>query len=106
MAGRHEQFRLWEAVIAIDGRSGAGKSTIADAFTEIADCSFLCLDDFYQTTVPKSALPSKSISAGLSLYSIGNAFVHRQYTRSVIVELRLGMPSTLVPVLILSAPTV
>lgn len=54
-------------VIAIDGRSGAGKSTIADAFTEIADCSFLCLDDFYQTTVPKSALPSKSISERLEL---------------------------------------
>lgn len=60
-------FEKRPVVIAIDGRSGAGKSTITDAFTKITDCSFVCLDDFYQTTVPKSDLPSKSVTERLEL---------------------------------------
>ena len=43
-------------VVALDGGSGSGKSTIAARLAKLTDIALVTLDDFYQTQVPESAL--------------------------------------------------
>lgn len=43
-------------VVALDGGSGAGKSTIAARLATRAEVAIIPLDDFYQTTVPEVKL--------------------------------------------------
>ena len=48
-------------VIALDGGSGSGKSTIADEFQRQSDCALIRFDDFYNTTIPETEWPRYTI---------------------------------------------
>lgn len=52
-------------VVALDGGSGAGKSTIAERLARITSAALVRLDDFYQTVIPESELPRKTIEERL-----------------------------------------
>lgn len=47
-------------VVALDGGSGAGKSTIAERLTRLTDVALVRLDDFYQTAIPESEWPRRT----------------------------------------------
>lgn len=53
-------------VVALDGGSGAGKSTIAQRLMRLTDVALVRLDDFYQTVIPESALRHKTVEQRLS----------------------------------------
>jgi para-aminobenzoate synthetase len=53
-------------VVALDGGSGAGKSTIAERLMRLPDVALISLDDFYQTVIPESELPHKTVQQRLS----------------------------------------
>jgi para-aminobenzoate synthetase len=53
-------------VVALDGGSGSGKSTIAGRLVSEARIALIHLDDFYQTSIPESELPDKTIEQRLS----------------------------------------
>lgn len=52
-------------VVALDGGSGAGKTTIAEKLMIRTDIALVPLDDFYQTTVPESKWPDKTVEQRL-----------------------------------------
>ncbi len=73
--------------MALDGRSGAGKSTIAAQFTRLTDTALVPLDDFYQTVIPELELPRLTVDQRLS------AVFHWPRVRSQAIEpLRAGRP--------------
>jgi len=47
-------------VVAVDGVSGAGKSTFCEALSRILDVSIIPLDDFYSAHVPDACWDEKS----------------------------------------------
>src|ERR1051325_3979299 len=53
-------------VVALDGGSGAGKSTIAERLLRLTDVALVQLDDFYQTAIPESELPHKTVEQRLN----------------------------------------
>lgn len=53
-------------VVALDGGSGAGKSTIAEKLMRLTDAALVPLDDFYQTTIPESEWPHKTVEQRLN----------------------------------------
>jgi para-aminobenzoate synthetase len=52
-------------VVALDGGSGAGKTTIAEKLMTRTDIALVPLDDFYQTAVPESKWPDKTVEQRL-----------------------------------------
>ncbi len=52
-------------VVALDGGSGAGKTTIAENLMIRTDIALVPLDDFYQTAVPESKWPDKTVEQRL-----------------------------------------
>lgn len=56
---RHKTDR--PIVVALDGGSGAGKSTIAERLRKATGAALVTLDDFYQTSVPEAELPNLSV---------------------------------------------
>jgi uridine kinase len=53
-------------VVALDGGSGAGKTTIAERLMRRAEVALVRLDDFYQTVVPESEWPHKTVEMRLN----------------------------------------
>lgn len=53
-------------VVALDGGSGSGKSTIAAKLAKLTDIALVLLDDFYQTQVPESEWPQKTVAERLN----------------------------------------
>jgi para-aminobenzoate synthetase len=53
-------------VVALDGGSGSGKSTIAAKLAKLTDIALVPLDDFYQTQVPESKWPQKTVAERLN----------------------------------------
>ena len=53
-------------VVALDGGSGAGKTTIAERLMSLADVALVQLDDFYQTVIPESEWPLKTVEQRLN----------------------------------------
>ena len=54
-------------VVALDGGSGAGKTTIARRLACLTNVATIPLDDFYQTVVPESAWAHKTVEQRLSM---------------------------------------
>lgn len=74
-------------VVALDGGSGAGKSTIAERLMRLTSVALVRLDDFYQTVIPESELPHKTVEQRL------NAVFDWSRVRSEALEpLRAGRP--------------
>lgn len=48
-------------VVALDGGSGSGKSTISAKLAKLTLMALVPLDDFYQTRVPETEWPRKSV---------------------------------------------
>lgn len=48
-------------IIALDGGSGAGKSTIATRLKALTAITVVPLDDFYQTSIPERDWPKKTV---------------------------------------------
>src|ERR1700730_4085035 len=53
-------------IVALDGGSGAGKTTIAESLMRLADVALVRLDNFYQTVIPESEWPHKTVEQRLS----------------------------------------
>jgi len=48
-------------IVALDGGSGAGKTTIARRFIRLTEVASVPLDDFHQTLIPESEWPHKTV---------------------------------------------
>src|SRR5438067_4010153 len=53
-------------VVALDGGSGAGKTTIVERLMRLAKIALVLLDDFYQTVIPESEWPHKTVEQRLN----------------------------------------
>lgn len=53
-------------VVALDGGSGAGKSTIAKRLMRLTDVALVHLDNFYQTVIPESEWLHKTVEQRLN----------------------------------------
>jgi para-aminobenzoate synthetase len=53
-------------VVALDGGSGAGKTTIAEILRGLTEIALVPLDDFYQTVIPESEWPHKTVAERLN----------------------------------------
>jgi para-aminobenzoate synthetase len=56
--GRKSNAAQRPITVALDGGSGAGKSTVANALRQHLDATVVPLDDFFSTSVPESAWPA------------------------------------------------
>lgn len=74
-------------VVALDGGSGSGKSTIAARLAKLTDIALVTLDDFYQTQVPESEWPHKTVAERL------NRVFEWDRVREAIEPLRKGEPA-------------
>src|SRR5882762_8645182 len=75
-------------VVAMDGGSGAGKTTIARRLMRLTETALIPLDDFYQTVTPESQWPQKTVEQRL------NGVFHWSRVRSEALEpLRAGKPA-------------
>lgn len=72
-------------VIALDGGSGAGKSTIAERLKDMTDITVVALDDFYQTSIPEKDLPTKTVKERFD-----GAFDWDRVRRDALQPLRAG----------------
>jgi len=74
-------------VVALDGGSGAGKTTIAKRLMPLTEIALVPLDDFYQTLIPELEWPHKTVEQ--RLYGV----FHWSRVRSEALEpLRAGRP--------------
>lgn len=74
-------------VVAIDGRSGAGKTTLATALSRVLDCDVVHTDDFFLP--PELRTPERYAEAGGNVHyermrkevidRIGNTFSYRKF---------------------------
>lgn len=53
-------------VVALDGGSGSGKSTISEKLLKHASIAMITLDDFYQTQIPESEWPNMTVAERLN----------------------------------------
>ena len=53
-------------IVALDGGSGSGKSTISARLAKLTHIGLIPLDDFYQTQVPESEWPQKTVAERLN----------------------------------------
>ena len=74
-------------VVALDGGSGAGKSTIAERLRRITSVALVRLDDFYQTVIPESELPHKTVEQRLN-----GVFDWSRVRSEALEPLRAGRP--------------
>ncbi|HEV2750566.1 MAG TPA: hypothetical protein VGV12_08600 [Gemmatimonadales bacterium] len=74
-------------VVALDGGSGAGKSTIAERLMRLTDVALVRLDDFYQTAIPESELPRKTVEQRLN-----GVFEWSRVRSQALEPLRAGRP--------------
>ncbi len=80
--------RARPVVVALDGGSGSGKSTIAEKLARLTDIALVPLDDFYQTQVPESERPKKSVAERLN-----GVFEWERVRREAIEPLILSEPA-------------
>ena len=85
-----EVERLWSQVqrpivVALDGGSGAGKTTIAQRFKRLTAAAIVPLDDFYQTVIPESEWPQKTVAQRL-----GGVFDWSRVRAEAVEPLRAG----------------
>ena len=74
-------------VVAVDGGSGAGKTTIAEKLMRFTEIALVPLDDFYQTVIAESEWPYKTVEQRL------NGIFDWSRVRSEALEpLRAGRP--------------
>ena len=71
-AAKHEA----PLIIALDGKSGSGKSTIADALQDHLDLAKLPLDDFFSATIPDREWDAFSIKERRSRVFEWDRFIH------------------------------
>ena len=57
--------RAGRPVLAIDGRSGSGKSTVAEALARVIDAVLVPCDDFFAASVTDAEWESRSPDQGL-----------------------------------------
>ena len=74
-------------VVAIDGGSGAGKTTLAAKLVARAHVALITLDDFYQTRIPESDWPRKTVEERLN-----GVFDWDRVRRTALEPLRAGKP--------------
>ena len=74
-------------VVALDGGSGAGKSTIAERLMHLTDVALVRLDDFYQTLIPESQLPHQTVPQRLN-----GVFDWARVRSEALEPLRAGQP--------------
>lgn len=74
-------------VVAIDGGSGAGKTTLATKLTARANIALITLDDFYQTRIPESDWPHRTVEERLN-----GVFDWERVRRMALEPLRSGKP--------------
>ena len=53
-------------VVALDGGSGAGKTTVAGRLMLLTEIALVPLDDFYQTLIPESEWPHRTVKQRLN----------------------------------------
>jgi hypothetical protein len=53
-------------VVALDGGSGARKTTIAEILMRLTEIALVPVDDFYQTVIPESEWPHKTVEERLN----------------------------------------
>src|SRR5712664_6621 len=87
-----EISRIWgklrrPIVVALDGGSGAGKSTIAERLMRLTDVALVRLDDFYQTLIPESQLPHQTVEQRLN-----GVFDWSRVRSEALEPLRAGKP--------------
>jgi uridine kinase len=74
-------------VVAVDGGSGAGKTTIAEKLRRLTKIVLVPLDDFYQTVIPESEWPYKTV-----LQRLNGVFDWSRVRREALEPLRAGRP--------------
>lgn len=74
-------------VVAVDGGSGAGKTTIAERLMRFTETALVPLDDFYQTVIPESEWPQKTIEQRLN-----GVFDWSRVRSEALEPLRAGRP--------------
>lgn len=72
-------------IVALDGGSGAGKSTISNRLRKMGDVAVITLDDFYQTTIPESEWPTKTAKERLE-----SVFEWKRVRLEALLPLRAG----------------
>ena len=73
--------------VALDGGSGAGKSTIAERLMRLTGVALVRLDDFYQTVIPESEWPHKTVEQRLK-----GVFDWSRVRSEALEPLRAGRP--------------
>lgn len=74
-------------IVGLDGGSGSGKSTIAEKLMQLTQLTLVPLDDFYQTKIPESEWPSKTVAERLN-----GVFEWDRIRNEAIKPLRDGRP--------------
>ena len=74
-------------VVAVDGGSGAGKTTIAKRLVRLTKTALVRLDDFYQTVIPESEWPRKTVEQRLN-----GVFDWSRVRKEALEPLRAGRP--------------
>jgi len=74
-------------IVALDGGSGAGKSTIAAKLMRLTEVALVQLDDFYQTVIPESEWPHKTVEQRLN-----GVFDWSRVRSEALEPLRAGRP--------------
>ena len=74
-------------IVALDGGSGAGKSSIAERVMRLTDVALVRLDDFYQTVIAESEWPDKTIEQRLN-----GVFDWSRIRSEALEPLRAGRP--------------
>lgn len=74
--------------VALDGASGTGKSTLANAIARKLDLALIPLDDFFAADIPDSAWDTFTIAERLE-----RVFDWQRVRESVLLPLRAGQPA-------------
>jgi uridine kinase len=75
-------------VVVVDGGSGAGKTTIAQKLMHLTKIALVPLDDFYQTVIPESERPQKTVEQQLN-----GVFDWPRIRSETLEPLRAGRPA-------------